>query len=334
VSTDSSQLQLATVASLISSATIIGALLTMGYLLHDINTFTEEAAAELRTFQSLADDAWSTMRADMPSTGFSSLRDRRAVYGLSSGTQSATGSDCGCAARARLCPEGPRGEPGFPGAPGDEGEPGNPGQDGLSGMAVLVSHGPSACIRCPQGPPGFPGPPGLLGEPGRAGFPGQDGRPGRNGEPGRAGLPGDAGRPGSSGNDGHPGRRGENGTRGRGQQGVSGPPGPLGPVGRPGDHGSPGAPGEPGPVGIQGGPGGNGQMGPQGRPGVLGEIGRPGTDSGYCSCPKRATVSLGVDADYGSEQEGPEAAAGDYDRKKARKVVLRRKAVVLRKKVY
>lgn len=48
---DTSHLRLVTLASLLSSAIIVGSLLAMGFLLHDINAFTEEAAAELQQFQ-------------------------------------------------------------------------------------------------------------------------------------------------------------------------------------------------------------------------------------------------------------------------------------------
>ncbi|EYC10997.1 hypothetical protein Y032_0053g2418 [Ancylostoma ceylanicum] len=259
-------------------------ILTIGYLVNDINQFYDDAIEEIAEFQDMANSAWYEMR-----------HDSSYVLGHARATRQAKRkwpAHCSCGAEPAHCPAGPPGPPGEPGEPGIPGTPGKPGRDGEGLNQIFIGFKPAGCIPCAAGPPGKPGPDGPPGPPGPVGASGKWELPGLPGPPGPPGPPGDPGTPGAPGQPGSPGQPGVDGEVKIGYPGLPGPPGPPGPPGLPGRGGSGGV-GAPGPMGPPGVPGKAGRAGPDGPPGLPGSSGEPGYDSGYCPCPRRSAMTRG-----------------------------------------
>uniref|UniRef100_A0A183BWN2 Col_cuticle_N domain-containing protein n=1 Tax=Globodera pallida TaxID=36090 RepID=A0A183BWN2_GLOPA len=271
------------ISSGLSGLVVITALLTIGILFHEINTFYDEMLLEMDEFRVLANNAWGEMQAiqqpigegvhAQPSPLFwtASSRGKRITRNSAGGgggllrisisgqgyqlvqapaqnTQSVgiyqkSGGGGGGSNQQQVQVAPSTGAAGYATGGGGGGRPG----------------GGTATLSCPAGPPGLPG---------------HDGEPGEHGEPGQ---------PGQDGVHGH----------------EPGPPGPIGMPGMPGQMGMPGAPAGPGMPGQRGFPGMAGPMGEPGTPGLPGIAGQPGqneADGGYCPCPPKRQRTLVVGA--------------------------------------
>ncbi|WKX88544.1 hypothetical protein Q1695_008296 [Nippostrongylus brasiliensis] len=287
-------LQKMTVSTIVSGAAAVAgiattiSIVTVVYLVNDINSFYDEAIEELSQFKDYANSAWQEMRPS-PSEAFGYDR-------LISRSRRQVPDFCNCGTQARNCPIGPPGPPGLQGFPGEPGPQGIPGKRGYDGIAISGGGGPVGCIPCPVGPPGAPGTDGLEGPKGLDGQPGLAAGAAPTGEPGPAGPAGDAGVPGPPGSPGAPGLPGANGERGTSIPGPAGAPGPMGPPGPEGPAGGPGPEPMAGPPGGPGLPGKQGPQGADGAPGVGGPAGVPGADAAYCPCPARTSLLGGAKA--------------------------------------
>lgn len=303
----SQAMTLTTIVSGIAGLTAVATglcLLSVAYLLNDINNFYDDALGELASFkvkfkvntpisrlafkgclQDMANSAWYGMRP----TPREALRYERSI-GIRERRQ--WPQHCNCAPQAEDCPAGPPGPQGQQGLPGEAGTPGLPGRRGHDGTTITEMGGAHGCIMCPSGPPGAPGPDGPPGPQGPDGYPGNGVSAPGVGMPGPPGPPGDVGAPGSPGAPGVPGVPGMDGQCVIAQPG---PPGAQGPPGLPGLAGSDGAEsdeapqGPPGPAGLPGRPG---PPGTDGVPGAVGPSGEPGADGEYCLCPARTRVFM------------------------------------------
>ncbi|CAJ0565903.1 unnamed protein product, partial [Mesorhabditis spiculigera] len=254
---------LATLASVGSAVVLVSAVVSLGYLYNDINSFYYEAVSDMSEFQLYANDAWSNMITSMGQAS-SSQSQLNTIFGR----HKRSADKCQCGPQAKSCPAGPPGPPGQPGQPGDDGEKGKPGNTGIKGSAITQEDTPTGCIKCPQGPPGPKGPDGAAG---------------------------DAGKNGEKGKDGEPGKAGENGTKGKGAPGPLGPMGPIGPQGNQGAVGTPGQPGKDGQPGAAGQAGKDGDKGKDGEAG--GKVRRNICRSGLDSSPINSTQELSVESE-------------------------------------
>ncbi|VDL78816.1 unnamed protein product [Nippostrongylus brasiliensis] len=195
-----------TVSTIVSGAAAVAgiattiSIVTVVYLVNDINSFYDEAIEELSQFKDYANSAWQEMRPS-PSEAFGYDR-------LISRSRRQVPDFCNCGTQARNCPIGPPGPPGLQGFPGEPGPQGIPGKRGYDGIAISGGGGPVGCIPCPVGPPGAPGTDGLEGPKGLDGGPGPEpmaGPPGGPGLPGKQGPQGADGAPGVGGPAGVPG---------------------------------------------------------------------------------------------------------------------------------
>ncbi|VDL85139.1 unnamed protein product [Nippostrongylus brasiliensis] len=194
----------------VAALAVIGSIVSLVYMVNDINTFYNDAIHDLNEFKKVANSAWHKMTPHPAEL----TRERRSVK-----TRRGAGSTCGCASGPNTCPPGPPGPPGNPGAAGEDGIPGEAGQAGG------VNNGGGSKGNGQPGNPGGPGAPGTSGR-GNPGPPGPSGSSGEPGQPGQSGAPGGAGAPGQSGalgSDGTPGQPGQDGSPG--QPGGPGVPG-------------------------------------------------------------------------------------------------------------
>ncbi|KAL3079323.1 hypothetical protein niasHS_012332 [Heterodera schachtii] len=295
-----------------SGFVVLVALLIIGLLFNEINTFYADVLLEMDEFRVLANNAWGEMQAIQQQGDHSALlwlasRGKRVSRnsGGGGGTLRISISGQGyelvqqqkqqtvenTQSVGNYYPKAGWGSGGYARQQQIQVAPSGAGGGGYSNAAMSsrVSGGAEtaqAAINCPAGPPGLPGHDGEPGEHGEPGHPGQDGMHGHEVAgcthdtsceqcpAGPAGPPGGYGPPGEQGPDGEPG------WHGMPSRTFPGPPGPPGDVGFPGQPGNPGQPGLPGQDANDGSMGAPGPPGPPGMPGMPGPMGMPGTPAG------------------------------------------------------
>ncbi|VDL82512.1 unnamed protein product [Nippostrongylus brasiliensis] len=121
----------------VAALAVIGSIVSLVYMVNDINTFYNDAIHDLNEFKKVANSAWHKMTPHPAEL----TRERRSVK-----TRRGAGPTCGCASGPNTCPPGPPGPPGNPGTAGQPGRDGNPGQPGGPG----VPGGDAAYCPCPS----------------------------------------------------------------------------------------------------------------------------------------------------------------------------------------
>uniref|UniRef100_A0A914IEK1 Nematode cuticle collagen N-terminal domain-containing protein n=1 Tax=Globodera rostochiensis TaxID=31243 RepID=A0A914IEK1_GLORO len=298
------------ISSGLSGLVVITALLTIGLLFHEINTFYDEMLLEMDEFRVLANNAWGEMQAiqqpigkgfdeqPSPLSWTASSRGKRITRNSAGGgggllriSISGQGYQLVQAPAQNTQSVGIYQKSGGGGGGSNQQQVQVAPSTGAAGYATGGGgggrpEGGTATLSCPAGPPGLPGHDGEPGEHGEPGQPGQDGVHGHevagcthdtSCEPCPAGP---AGPPGGYGPPGEPGQDGAPGWPGMAARIIPGLPGPPGDVGYPGQPGSPGQPGLPGQDGHDGSMGPPGPPGPIGMPGMPGQMGMPGVPAG------------------------------------------------------
>ncbi|VDK52806.1 unnamed protein product [Gongylonema pulchrum] len=181
------------IASAVSGLVILGSLVVVGVLIHDISNLYDNVMEGMVEFKSLADDTWKEMIL-ITNGPVSYVHNEGDEFRTIFGRTKRRVTSCNCGVQPSHCPAGPPGPPGEPGQDGEDGTRGEPGKPGLAGEVTAYENADeNGCIKCPAGEPGPAGPPGPPGPPGPAGPPGPDGAAAEAGPPGPAGPPGDDG---------------------------------------------------------------------------------------------------------------------------------------------
>ncbi|PAV87099.1 hypothetical protein WR25_12712 [Diploscapter pachys] len=125
----------------ITAVVTLGAIVSVFYLINDINTFYDDSIQSIEEFKDSANGAWHSMQPNP-----FDVRERRSVF-----ARRRRQGQCNCGQQPNNCPPGPPA-----GSQGEPGYPGEPGQAGVAGIGLITNEQGTGCIKCPQGPPGPP----------------------------------------------------------------------------------------------------------------------------------------------------------------------------------